>query len=125
MTSQLAEAAPGEEIRTLDQNAAMWAMLGDISKQVPWPVFFDGRCDVVKMDSESWKDVLTAGLEKVQRMAAGIDGGYVLLGRRTSKLGKKKMSQLLEFIRFFGDSKQVVWTDPKVQAFLKFYGSEA
>lgn len=91
----------------------MWPRLRDIAAQVPWPVFFDGRMDVVKLSAEEWKDVLTAGLEKQQRMAAGIEGGYVLIGKRTSKFSNKKMEELLELIKFFGDSRGVKWSAPK------------
>jgi hypothetical protein len=108
------------EIRSLEQNARMWAMLGDVSKQVLWPVMFDGRMDVVKMDTESWKNVFTASLEKSQRMAQGIDGGYVLLGTRTRKMGVRKMASLIEVIQFFGDSKGVRWTDPKLKAYEQY-----
>ena len=40
--------------RSLDQNALMWSLLGQISKQVDWY----GQ----KLSSEDWKDVLTASL---------------------------------------------------------------
>lgn len=100
----------------------MWAMLHDISRQVPWPVWFEGRCDVVKMDAESWKNVFSASLEKSQRMAQGLDGGYVLLGQRTSRMGVKKMAELIDLIKLFGDSKQVRWSDPDEQSFMETYG---
>lgn len=109
---------PENEARNQEQNDKMWACLGDISKQVPWPVWFEGRMDIVKLDSESWKNILTAGLEKSQRMAAGIDGGYVLLGQRTSKMSMKKMAALIELILHFGDSKGVCWSDPKLKSLM-------
>lgn len=102
-----------DESRNLDQNARMWAMLGDIAKQVPWPVMIEGRIVVQKIDAESWKDILSAGLEKQQRMAQGVDGGWVLLGLRTSRLSKAKFAQLVDLILMFGDSHQVRWSDPK------------
>lgn len=102
-----------DDPRALELNSAMWARLSDIAAQVPWPVFFDGRMDVVKLSAEEWKDVLSAGLEKSQRMAAGIEGGYVLLGKRTSKFSNKKMELLLELIKMFGDKHEVRWTAPK------------
>jgi len=60
-----------EPTRTLDQNALMWARLTEISEQLEWPV--DGKLE--RLEPEEWKDVLTAGLRKHQRVAAGIDGG--------------------------------------------------
>jgi hypothetical protein len=99
-----------DEKRSNEASKKMWAMLADLSRQVPWPVFFEGRCDVVKLDADSWKCILTAGLAKSQRMAQGIEGGYVLLGESTRKMGKKKMAMLLDLIKLFGDSKQVRWS---------------
>lgn len=85
----------------------MWAMLGDISKQVQWNV--DGKLQLV--DKESWKEILSAGLTKTQRVAQGIDGGFVLLGSRTSKMGVKQMAELIEFIQWFGAEKGVDWSE--------------
>ena len=56
--------------RTLDQNAKLWAVLTDISRQVEWHV--DGRMQ--KLEPEDWKDILSAGVTKSQRVAAGIEG---------------------------------------------------
>lgn len=95
-------------------------MLHDLSRQLTWPVWFEGRCEPVKMDAEDWKHVLTAGLEKSQRMAQGIEGGYVLLGQRTSKMSIKKMALLIELIKHFGDSHGIKWTpDPKTRALME------
>src|SRR5690242_7964016 len=68
-----------EPRRTLDQNAKIWPMFQDLAKQVEWPV--DGKLQ--KLSKEEWKEILTAGLTKHQRVAAGIEGGFVLLGSRT------------------------------------------
>lgn len=103
-----------DDPRDLDQNAAMWAALHDIAAQVEWPVLFDSRVQLTKMDAEDWKNVMTAGLSRQQRMAQQIDGGgYVLLGLRTSRFSRKRMGELLELIRYFGDSRGVKWSAPK------------
>ena len=91
--------------RTLEQNALMWASLTDVSRQVRWPV--DGKMEL--LEPEEWKELLSAGLRKSQRVAAGVDGGFVLLGHRTSRMKVGEMIELNEFIRFFGDSRGVVW----------------
>jgi hypothetical protein len=83
--------------RTLEQNALMWELLGQLSKQLPWPV--DGKMQLLTPDE--WKDILTAGLKK-SRVAQGTDGGFVMLGSRTSKMSKKEMSELVEMIYAFG-----------------------
>ena len=92
--------------RTVDQNALMWSRLHDISKQIKWPV--DGT--VQYLSEDEWKDILTAGLKKHQRIAQGVDGGFVILGVRTSKMKVAEMVELIEFIQYFGDEKGVVWS---------------
>ena len=98
-----------EEIRTAEQNEKMWAMLTDLSEQVQWPV--NGLMQYIS--KEDWKHVLTAGLEHGQRIAQGIEGGFVVLGTSTSRMSKKRMSALIELAQFFGDQRGVRWTDPK------------
>jgi hypothetical protein len=82
--------------RTTDQNAAQWPYLDAFSKQLQWPV--NGR--MVTMEPEEWKDVLTAAFQnETARLAMGLDGGVVMLGLRTSKMGKKRFSEWLEFLK--------------------------
>jgi len=92
------------ETRSLQANARMWAMLADISKQVDWY----GR----KLTSEEWKHVFTASLAK-QDVVPGIDGGFVVLGKSTSKMTKGEMSELQELIHAFGAQKGVRFTAPE------------
>lgn len=99
---------PYEEPRTLDQSARMWAMLTDISRQLKWPV----NGSMQSLSKDEWKDVLTAGMEQGQRIAQGIEGGFVVLGAHTSRMSKKRMVKLIELIQFFGDSHGVRWTEP-------------
>lgn len=82
--------------RTLDQNAAQWPILDAFSKQKQWPV----NGVMSWLTSEEWKDVLTAAFEQdlQPRLAAGVNGGIVMLGRRTSKYNKAKFSEWLEFL---------------------------
>lgn len=93
--------------RSLDQNRKLWACLTDVSEQVEWPV--DGKLQT--LTPEDWKDILTAGLHKSQRVAQGVDGGFVMLGQRTSKMTVGDMVELIEFIRWFGAEKGVCWSD--------------
>ncbi len=81
--------------RSLDQNALLWPLLECFESQKLWPV--DG--ELVKVDSETWKDILTAAF-KGERMkfAKGINGGLVMIGLRTSTMGKKEFSEFIEFI---------------------------
>lgn len=96
--------------RTLEQNSKMWAVLTDISRQVEWHV--DGKLQ--HLEPEDWKDILTAGLKKHQRIAAGIEGGFVMLGRRTSKMKIGEMVELIEFALWFGTERGVVWSNSDV-----------
>ncbi len=91
--------------RTLEQNSKLWAVLSDISRQVEWHV--DGKMQL--LDPEDWKEILTAGLRKTQRVAAGIEGGFVMLGQRTSKMRIGEMVELIEFALWFGTENGVNW----------------
>jgi hypothetical protein len=91
--------------RTLEQNSKLWAVLSDISRQVEW--FADGKLQ--KLDPEDWKHILSAGLKKHQRIAQGIDGGFVILGARTSRMSIGEMSELIELAHAFGAERGVRW----------------
>jgi hypothetical protein len=79
--------------RNLEQNAKMWALLSDISKQVDWY----GQ----KLTPENWKDVFTAALKR-SKVVPGIDGGFVVIGAHTSNMSIKLMSELIELMTAFG-----------------------
>ena len=91
-----------EETRSLEQNAKLWAMLGEISSQVEWY----GQ----KLSPEDWKHILTASLKK-QRAVPGIDGGFVVLGQSTSKMSVAEMSELIELMHAFGAQQNVKFSD--------------
>lgn len=92
--------------RSLDQNAAMWPILEAFSNQLQWPV--NGSLNW--LTPEEWKDVLTAAFEREHvRLAIAFDGpGVVMLGQRTSKYGKRKFSDWLEFLHAAAALKGVV-----------------
>ena len=89
------------ETRSLLQNRRLWAMLTDISNQVNWY----GR----KLTQEQWKHVFTASLSK-QDVVPGIDGGFVVLGKSTSKMTKAQMTELQELMAAFGAQHDVRFT---------------
>lgn len=95
-----------EPKRNLEQNAAQWPILDAFSKQLQWPV--NGKMEWLTEDE--WKDVLTAAFERESvRLAMAFDGpGVVMLGQRTSKYGKRKFSDWLEFLRAAAALKGVV-----------------
>ena len=87
-----------EPTRSLNQNAAMWPLLDDVSKQVNWY----GN----KLTKEEWKDVFTAALKK-QKAVPGIDGGFVVCGNSKKVLSKREFSDLLEIITAFAATHNV------------------
>ena len=95
------------DLRTLEQNKMMWGLLTDLANQIEWPV--DGRQQFLIPDD--WKHIMTAGLKKDQRVAAGIDGGFVILGQHTHKMTKAEMTDLIELILAFGNERNVKWSD--------------
>ena len=89
-------ATVSEPTRTLDQNAAQWPYLDAFSKQLQWLVN-GAMCDLTP---EEFKDVLTAAFQgESVRLAMGMNGGVVMLGLRTSKMGKARFSEWLEFLK--------------------------
>ena len=94
-----------EQKRSQEQNALLWSVLTDLSKQVPW----HGE----KLTKEEYKDLLTAGLKK-QRAIPGMDGGFVVLGTSTSKMTKAEMSDLITLAHSFGDFRCVEWSPTSI-----------
>lgn len=94
-----------QEKRSQEQNALMWSVLTDLSRQVMW----HGQ----KLTKEEYKDLLTAGLKK-QRAIPGINGGFVVLGSSTSKMTKQEMTDLITLAHAFGDEREVKWSPTSV-----------
>lgn len=86
-------------VRTLEQNARLWAMLTEISRQVEWY----GN----KLSAEEWKDVFTASLRK-HRVVPGLDGqSFVVLGMSTRRMTKQEHGELQDLIEAFGVERGV------------------
>lgn len=109
--SYIMEAAPDgcvvsfrEPVRSLEQNALLWARLGQLSQELPW----DGQ----RLTPSEYKDLLTACLRK-QKVVRGIDGGLVFLGARTSQMSKAEMNDLLALIDAFAAERGVIFTDAR------------
>lgn len=90
-----------EEVRSDPQNRRMWAMLRDVSSQVIW----HGQ----KLDSEDWKHIFSASVEK-QRAVPGLDGGFVVMGVSTRNKSKKWFSDMFEVMEAFGAEHGVKFT---------------
>lgn len=93
-----------EETRSTAQNARMWAMLEDVSRQVVW----HGR----KLSKEDWKHVFSASLKK-QDAVPGIGGGFVVLGQSTSRMTIREMGDLMTLMEVFGAEHEVKFSAPK------------
>lgn len=92
-----------EPTRSLEQNARLWAMLSDLSRQVDWY----GK----KLESEDWKHLFTAGLRKLS-VVPNLDGtGFVALGLSTSRMSKRELGELMELIGAFGAERGVEWSE--------------
>jgi hypothetical protein len=99
--------------RSVTANRKMWAMLNDLARQVHWPV--DGVSQL--LDAEDWKHVMSAGLKKHQRVAAGIEGGFVILGQHTSKFTVGEMNDLITLMTAFGAERGVIFSDPELASY--------
>jgi hypothetical protein len=96
------------ETRSNEQNAAMWAMLSDVSRAKP-----EGR----ELTPEVWKSLFLHALGHTQRFEMAIDGrGVVPVGFRSSRLTKEQMSDLLEMIQEYGARHGVRWSNEQRDA---------
>ena len=82
--------------RTVEQNAAQWRILKAWSKQKEWLI--NGQKTF--LHENDWKDILTATYEGevAPRLAPGLYGGIVMLGRRTSEYEREKFSEWLDWL---------------------------
>lgn len=93
-----------EPTRSLEQNAAQWPILQAFSEQLQWPV--NGQ--MCKLSADEWKDVLSAAFQgETVRLAKGLTGGVVMLGMRTSAMGKWQFSDWLEFLHATASARGV------------------
>ena len=94
-----------EATRTGEQNAAQWPILEAFAQQQQ--ACINGRMETVSADD--WKDILTAAFRaELSRVALGIDGKMILLGQRTSQMGKREFSEWLEFLHATAAQRGVV-----------------
>ncbi len=87
--------------RTTAQNSLMWSILSDLSRQVVW--------HGAKLSADDWKHMLSATIHK-QRAVVGINGGFVVLGNRTSRMTKDEMSEMIELAYALGAEHGVNWS---------------
>lgn len=90
--------------RSTDQNAKMWAMLGDVSRSKP-----EGRSHT----PDVWKALFMHALGYETRFLTGLNGEPFPAGFRSSRLSVREMSDLIEFMHAWGSERGVMWTDPE------------
>jgi hypothetical protein len=109
---RLIDAAPegyvmtlAEMTRTLEQNSKLWPMLADVRRAKP-----DGR----QHTDETWKSLFMHSLGHQQLFERALDDrGVVPLGFRTSQLGKRAFSDLIECIYEYGSRHDIRWSEPE------------
>ena len=111
LAKRLIDAAPANAVvnvqaerRTPDQNALMWSCLSDISRAKP-----DGRTHT----PEVWKTLFMHALGHKVRFETGLDGEPFPVGFRSSRLNKRQMGDMLDFIFAYGAEHGVRFTDTR------------
>lgn len=90
--------------RTLPQNDRFWAMLTDVSTQIPYYG--------VWLHPDDWKLIFVAALKREMRMVPNLDGdGFVNLGTSSSDLSKEEMSDVIEMIFAYGAKHGVTFDE--------------
>ena len=93
-----------EATRSLDQNALFWSLLGEISKAEP-----EGR----KHTTQLWKAIFMRALDYEVQFVMGLDNQVFPIGVRSSQLGVAAMSELIEYVYFYGAQHGVVFKDAR------------
>jgi len=89
--------------RSNDQNSKMWAMLNDISRSNPLD-----RVETPK----TWKFIMMSALQmEVPEPKMGIFGEKIFIGYSSSELTKEQMSELIEYMYWFGSTNNVKWSE--------------
>ena len=95
--------------RTLEQNAKMWPMLTEISLQVEWYKNV--------LTKEEWKDFFSAIILK-QKVVPNMEGtGFIAVGGKTSTMGKRMFSEMIELMYAFGADHDVKWSEKSKETY--------
>jgi hypothetical protein len=99
--------------RSIEQNAKLHAVLQDIATQKQW----SGKW----LDVEAWKRLIVAAWERAEGRAAefypAIDGaGFDVVYRRTSRMNKNEMVELIEYATAWATENGVVLREEKAVA---------
>lgn len=98
-----------EAKRSTEQNALLWSMLTDVSKQVTHM----GR----SYTADEWKVLFMHAMGQEAQFVPALDGRtFVPLGYRSSELSKAEMSELIESIFAWGAAHGVTFHDDEAAA---------
>lgn len=90
--------------RSIDQNSALWAALGDIARQRDY--------HGLKLTADDWKILFLDALDRETRMVPNLDGtGMVAIGRSSSSLSVEEFSGLLSIVYEWGNRNGIEWSD--------------
>lgn len=90
--------------RTIPQNDALHAALGDIARQRDY--------HGVKLPVREWKLLFLDALDREVRMLPNLDGtGFVSVGKSSSALSKEEFTGLLSIVYEWGSRNGIVWSD--------------
>lgn len=92
-----------EPKRSKDANAKMWAMLGDISKQV--------QHNGTSHTPETWKHLAMHALGHEVRFEIGLNNEPFPVGFRSSRLTVAQMADLITWLYQYGDEQGVKWSE--------------
>jgi hypothetical protein len=93
-----------EPTRNLSQNALLWQLLGDISRQQP-----GGR----KLTPDDWKILMMHACGWECAFLEGLDGRPFPAGFRSSKMTVRQMADLITFILAWGNENGIRWSEPE------------
>lgn len=96
-----------EPKRNLEQNARLWAMLTEVSRQVEWY----GK----KLSPEDWKHVFSSSLRQLAVVPNLTGTGFVALGQSTSQMTKREFAELIDLIDAFGAERGVEFNEPAAE----------
>jgi hypothetical protein len=96
--------------RSDDQNAKMWAMLGDVARAKP-----EGR----NWTTDTWKAAFMHSLGHQVQFAEGLDNsGPFPVGFRSSHLTVRQMIDLIDCIYAYGTDHGVEWRETRKGGFM-------
>jgi hypothetical protein len=92
--------------RSIPQNSRLWAMLTDVARQATW----HGK----KRSTSDWKDLFSGAVKAASgdlEAVPGLEGGFMILGLRTSEMTVAEMADLQTYIESWGAANGVTFSD--------------